>query len=229
MKQCPTCKRTYADDGFTFCLADGALLSAPYDPAEKKSASTIRSSGPPPTAVLPDRPVISEPQPTIAAPSPRPEAAAAETGSDFTNTASLKFKPAYLVLFIGIPVLIGGIYLIYSASQRSSCPHFEMKCSFLTDGEYCSIHMISGVSANAPVGGALASLRPALAFQAPATGVTNVTWSASAGTVTPQFQQAVIRVNGLSGQTVTVKAIIESKSGCSETVSNSFVVPATPK
>jgi hypothetical protein len=32
MKACPTCNRTYFDDTFTFCLSDGALLSAPYDP-----------------------------------------------------------------------------------------------------------------------------------------------------------------------------------------------------
>lgn len=32
MKRCPECNRTYADETFSFCLADGALLSAPYDP-----------------------------------------------------------------------------------------------------------------------------------------------------------------------------------------------------
>jgi hypothetical protein len=32
MKACPTCNRTYADESLTYCLADGALLSAPYDP-----------------------------------------------------------------------------------------------------------------------------------------------------------------------------------------------------
>jgi hypothetical protein len=31
MKRCPECGRTYADDTIAFCLADGALLSAPYD------------------------------------------------------------------------------------------------------------------------------------------------------------------------------------------------------
>ncbi len=31
MKSCPTCNRTYADETLTFCLADGSLLSAPYD------------------------------------------------------------------------------------------------------------------------------------------------------------------------------------------------------
>jgi len=32
MKSCPKCKRTYFDDTFAFCLADGSLLSAPFDP-----------------------------------------------------------------------------------------------------------------------------------------------------------------------------------------------------
>lgn len=32
MKRCPQCNRTYFDETFSFCLADGALLSAPYDP-----------------------------------------------------------------------------------------------------------------------------------------------------------------------------------------------------
>jgi hypothetical protein len=32
MKHCPSCKRTYTDETFTFCLEDGSLLSASYDP-----------------------------------------------------------------------------------------------------------------------------------------------------------------------------------------------------
>lgn len=31
MKRCPQCNRTYWSDEYTFCLDDGALLSAPYD------------------------------------------------------------------------------------------------------------------------------------------------------------------------------------------------------
>ncbi len=31
MKRCPKCNRTYSDETFSFCLADGALLSAPFD------------------------------------------------------------------------------------------------------------------------------------------------------------------------------------------------------
>src|SRR5262245_9617192 len=43
MKRCPSCNRTYSDESISFCLADGSLLSAPYD-----------SLGPeaPPTEVL---------------------------------------------------------------------------------------------------------------------------------------------------------------------------------
>ena len=41
MKRCPSCNRTYAEDLFTFCLDDGALLSAPFDPEQ-----TIRIPAP---------------------------------------------------------------------------------------------------------------------------------------------------------------------------------------
>ena len=34
MKRCPQCNRTYSEDSFSFCLADGALLSAPYNQEE---------------------------------------------------------------------------------------------------------------------------------------------------------------------------------------------------
>lgn len=33
MKRCPQCNRTYHDE-FSFCLIDGSILSAPYDPQE---------------------------------------------------------------------------------------------------------------------------------------------------------------------------------------------------
>lgn len=32
VKSCPACERTYSDATITFCLVDGAILSAPYDP-----------------------------------------------------------------------------------------------------------------------------------------------------------------------------------------------------
>lgn len=41
MKSCPTCNRTYPDETLAFCLVDGSILSAPYDPQ-----ATIRASAP---------------------------------------------------------------------------------------------------------------------------------------------------------------------------------------
>lgn len=52
MKECPTCNRTYADETLTFCMADGSLLSAPYDTEATQRIPTHRTS-PPPTEILP--------------------------------------------------------------------------------------------------------------------------------------------------------------------------------
>src|ERR1700692_24784 len=53
MKNCPTCKRTYEDDTLTFCLDDGARLSAAYDPHATLLGPTARDPDPPKTAILP--------------------------------------------------------------------------------------------------------------------------------------------------------------------------------
>ena len=66
MKECPECHRTYADETTTFCLADGALLSAPYDPQEAKPSSN-RNAEPPPTEVMYPSGGRSNPGPTQAA------------------------------------------------------------------------------------------------------------------------------------------------------------------
>lgn len=44
MKRCPECNRTYSDGTISFCLADGSLLSAPYDPQREEA---------PPTEIMP--------------------------------------------------------------------------------------------------------------------------------------------------------------------------------
>jgi hypothetical protein len=40
MKRCSQCNRTYSDDTFSFCLADGALLSPPSDSEKTLILST---------------------------------------------------------------------------------------------------------------------------------------------------------------------------------------------
>jgi hypothetical protein len=73
MKSCPTCNRTYPDDTLAFCLMDGSVLSAPYDPSATRAAPS-RSNQPPPTEVLkaPAKPAETHAplQSTIRAPVP---------------------------------------------------------------------------------------------------------------------------------------------------------------
>lgn len=51
MKSCPTCNRTF-EDSFSFCLVDGAILSAPYDPQATQRVQEFRSTTPPRTEVM---------------------------------------------------------------------------------------------------------------------------------------------------------------------------------
>jgi hypothetical protein len=53
MKRCPECNRTYPDETLAFCLIDGAILSAPYDPPATTQASSLPFSDSPPTEIIP--------------------------------------------------------------------------------------------------------------------------------------------------------------------------------
>ncbi|HWP54982.1 MAG TPA: SUMF1/EgtB/PvdO family nonheme iron enzyme [Pyrinomonadaceae bacterium] len=46
MKSCPTCNRTF-EDTLTFCLVDGSILSAPFDPNAQRREVTAPESAPP--------------------------------------------------------------------------------------------------------------------------------------------------------------------------------------
>jgi uncharacterized protein len=58
MKRCPVCNRSYSDDTFSFCLADGSLLSASYDSDVTLVFPSARTSDPSPTLRI-DEPVIA--------------------------------------------------------------------------------------------------------------------------------------------------------------------------
>jgi hypothetical protein len=58
MKKCPQCSRTYSDDTLSFCLEDGALLSATYDPQETQTPTVAISAGEVPTVVAREIPTI---------------------------------------------------------------------------------------------------------------------------------------------------------------------------
>jgi hypothetical protein len=68
MKSCPTCNRTF-EDTLTYCLIDGSILSAPFDPHATLLIPQARQTEPPPTEVLrPQEEIKQEIPPTIASP-----------------------------------------------------------------------------------------------------------------------------------------------------------------
>lgn len=60
IKRCPTCNRTYSDESISFCLADGALLSAPLDDRQDEPPPTeiLPTDRPPPPATEPAKPIV---------------------------------------------------------------------------------------------------------------------------------------------------------------------------
>jgi hypothetical protein len=54
MKSCPNCGRTF-EDSLTFCLVDGSVLSAPFDPHATIRDTPRNTAEPPPTQVLPSQ------------------------------------------------------------------------------------------------------------------------------------------------------------------------------
>ncbi len=237
MKLCPTCNRTYADDGFTFCLSDGALLSAPYDPAKEKPVSTLQSSGPPPTAVLPSG-TDSKPRPdailppTIAGPVGTAQSLPLQPHRlpEFASPVLKKrSKVPYLVLVLAVSVVVGGVYLLWSRSL--DCPKLKVRCVPAGDEAYCYLDL-ADQARSGDDGGlrsmAIASLNPVLGFQAASLpgNDSSVSWTSSAGSIISRTSQATVHTKGLAGTSVTVSAVVTStKWGCSQTVTTSFVVP----
>jgi hypothetical protein len=61
MKACPTCNRTYTDETLTYCLADGSLLSAPYDPEATQRLHFPQTDNQAKTEVLISDPSTAQP------------------------------------------------------------------------------------------------------------------------------------------------------------------------
>jgi hypothetical protein len=85
MKRCPECNRTFSDETLSFCLVDGAILSAPYDPHATLIIPQARQTEPPPTEVLKLEETKQEIPPTVA--SPQPERKPEELASTITAPA----------------------------------------------------------------------------------------------------------------------------------------------
>src|ERR1041385_8335188 len=117
MKSCPTCQRTYPDDTLAFCLEDGSVLSAPYDPEQTLRIPPPRVTAPPPTQMAPmEAPRAShQAQSTIHAPAPKfpLHQSKEQTAGDGSSRASL--VPWIL---ISVAILIVGIFGVWMIVSR---------------------------------------------------------------------------------------------------------------
>jgi hypothetical protein len=232
MKKCPQCKRTYADDAFTFCLEDGALLSAPYDPGEEKPVSQKRAMSPP-TDVMP---APRDAQPTATIPSPPPTKQVVPfTQSQFGDSTPRKSFARYVVVAV-VGVVIGVVAIALYAFGRADCPTLIINCTPGAKTTYCGVRDAPASTGGLarPISAALCSRSVILWQVAPMPSeVEGISWSASTAEKPQSYgtqSEITLDTSGLSGVKVTVTAKVHSRKWlCSETLSTSFVVPAAEK
>jgi hypothetical protein len=120
MKSCPTCNRTYADETLTFCLVDGSILSAPFDPHGTLRIPASRSTDPAPTEVLYPATRPADP----AAPNPMqnrggvyPQPGQYPYGAPLAHAGPGRSKAARAALIFGIisPVAYAVFYILIVA------------------------------------------------------------------------------------------------------------------
>jgi hypothetical protein len=232
MKRCPKCNRTYADDAFTFCLEDGALLSAPYDPEKKEEPiSTIQTGGPPPTAVLPAAPdhekfsserpredELSPLPPTIASPVAQvPQQLVTESPARPTRSRK-RSKLIYVIPVVVLLLLVGSGLGLY-AYRRSHCWTMTMECK---TGNDLYVHHYARCQLYANLWGHHDILP-----------LSNVNWTLSAGKIIETQNSAIlIDTNSALGRRIDVKATFSGatlvdpsfpSSLCDTSASASFV------
>src|SRR5690349_13765709 len=93
MKICPTCRKTYHDDGLNFCLEDGTIL-------------TVAGTDSPPTMIMPP-PAVTNPSPGMVQPP--------QTQTSWDNQAQYSMQPKkksktwmWVVGLLGVGLLLCG-------------------------------------------------------------------------------------------------------------------------
>ena len=118
IKTCPICNRTYSDETISFCLADGALLSAPYDAVREQAADRDIEKTGAPTEFLPPQFAPTQPAveakgiPTITAALPTPPR---QTMPDVAQPSSKRTLVLAILAFIFVS---GALLLSWFAITR---------------------------------------------------------------------------------------------------------------
>lgn len=233
MKKCPKCNRTFADDGFTFCLEDGALLSAPYDVNKTDPIGTTESGGAPRTVLMPSprdaatpgsRKEHQLPLSTIAAPRPTlPESNA--------STQARTNSKLFYVLPIGVVMILVVGVLMFLSYRRGQCLKISVDCHQGADDVYCTLVEDHTSGDPSEVGPALASLRVVLGLQQAAAplGVSNITWTSSGGKlINREGTSVAIETAGLAGQEITITAKYTTAGFMCSNQSSATIVVNTP-
>jgi formylglycine-generating enzyme required for sulfatase activity len=135
MKSCPNCKRTF-DDTMTFCLVDGSILSAPFDPQPSEHLPSSRNSDPARTEIMypapntanstrppeADKELIPPPQ-TIISPASEPslqETTASPVAQEYSSSEGITSQSAMKTMKAAPPeVMIGNTLRAPSAAETS--------------------------------------------------------------------------------------------------------------
>lgn len=229
MKSCPTCNRTFGDE-MVFCLVDGAILSAPFDPSATRQQQHPRTTEPAPTELISARsnpdplpPTVTSPAPTLASPATTPLAFAAET-------ASPKSSNSWRNVYVGLALTLAvSATLIFAYGRSSACPTITVKCIPYQEYAICQVSPTSGgaVLGESQTSQAFAGIN-LLAAAEPRrfADSVNVSWTTSQGVLgEPDLDGEVVRINtvGLTGQEITVTATLTGLGTfCSNTASARF-------
>jgi TonB family protein len=152
IKSCPSCNRTYSDESISFCLADGALLSAPHGSQKEE---------PPPTKVLPP-PTRAATPPTQPTSTPVPTITSLPTFRDYGSADDLppqkNSATTWILLALGAMALIAGGVL----AVRYAWPHDSQSAGSSTEpGALVAVN-----STPSPTGLGMGSGKPADQLQA---------------------------------------------------------------
>jgi hypothetical protein len=126
IKECPICKRTYADASVTFCLADGSLLSAPFDPEATQHLPVSLNTEPQATLVVPP-PKANSPlraQNALEAANIPPTIASSAQNVESTGLAALTRRRG-IMLSIGLGIFFA-LAAVYTQSITPVLPALVM-------------------------------------------------------------------------------------------------------